>query len=517
MANEIDINNVSDAAYDATAWDGVTSIAPSKNAIRDKIAALEATTVQTNDTTLCVLDFGITTGTATTQTSAISAAFAANPGRAFYFPPGDYRLDTTLAVTTNNWMILDPDARIYAGAAMDILINYDNGLTAAASYAADKGLLGGTIDCALLANKAIRIASVLRFTLERLTIINPVNRGIVLGALGAEVTGRNIRIHNTGTTNVADNIAIEADMGDCTFSDVIIRDFTTGVWDKGGNTWNDIHPWIGTTAQLTARYPTSVAFILASKSILHKPYADTYRYSFRSAAASGYAMTRVSEPRFYCNTGNLTSGLQSANPGAVFDLVDGGQMQVSGGRYSGGSDTPFAFVQGSSIRFNARNMIDEVPGSVTGLLEYRRGVQTALTSFAASVFGSTSGSATLSTNSCQMEVRDGVVEWRFILVGTIPASGWAGALRIGLPAFPAGATSTSTAMGFLAYITSSVSPTTFNNVSTVIASALTSPGITVCKLNTVGTGNSVEPETTAIAGATIQIWGQLTASFTYPS
>lgn len=32
---------VSDAAYDATAWDGVTSIAPSKNAVRDKLVGLE--------------------------------------------------------------------------------------------------------------------------------------------------------------------------------------------------------------------------------------------------------------------------------------------------------------------------------------------------------------------------------------------------------------------------------------------------------------------------------------------
>ncbi len=33
---------VSDTAYDATSWDGVTSIAPSKNAVRDKLVTLEA-------------------------------------------------------------------------------------------------------------------------------------------------------------------------------------------------------------------------------------------------------------------------------------------------------------------------------------------------------------------------------------------------------------------------------------------------------------------------------------------
>jgi len=36
-------STVSDAAYDATTWDGVTNVAPSKNAIRDKIETLAAT------------------------------------------------------------------------------------------------------------------------------------------------------------------------------------------------------------------------------------------------------------------------------------------------------------------------------------------------------------------------------------------------------------------------------------------------------------------------------------------
>ena len=37
----VPISSISDTAYDATAWDGVTSIAPSKNAVRDKIEAIE--------------------------------------------------------------------------------------------------------------------------------------------------------------------------------------------------------------------------------------------------------------------------------------------------------------------------------------------------------------------------------------------------------------------------------------------------------------------------------------------
>lgn len=38
-------SDISDTAYNATSWDGVTGIAPSKNAVRDKVEAITATTV----------------------------------------------------------------------------------------------------------------------------------------------------------------------------------------------------------------------------------------------------------------------------------------------------------------------------------------------------------------------------------------------------------------------------------------------------------------------------------------
>lgn len=37
-----DANAISDEAYDATTWDAVTTVAPSKNAVRDKVAAMDA-------------------------------------------------------------------------------------------------------------------------------------------------------------------------------------------------------------------------------------------------------------------------------------------------------------------------------------------------------------------------------------------------------------------------------------------------------------------------------------------
>lgn len=43
-------SSVSDTAYDATTWDAVTDVAPSKNAVRDKIEALAATIPTVDDT-----------------------------------------------------------------------------------------------------------------------------------------------------------------------------------------------------------------------------------------------------------------------------------------------------------------------------------------------------------------------------------------------------------------------------------------------------------------------------------
>lgn len=460
---------------------------------------------------LNILDFGVVPNASVSQTAAIDAAFKANPDKAFFFPPYmNWRLDSTLFVTTNNSIILGFGSRIYAGAAMDALIDWDNGAVAAANFAQDQCLVGyGMLDCAMLAQKGLIIGGILRFTLGYgLTISDPINRGIVTRPLGAEIIGHNIRLRNTTTINILDNIAIEAQMGDCQFSDIITRDFTVGIWDKGNNVWRDIHPWIGTAAQCTVRYPTSCAFILASNSILERPYADTYRYGFRSAAAAGFANTRVLAPRFFVNTGNLPGAVAAANPGAIYDLVDGGLMQTDDGALTGGA-TPYAFVQGATTRFNARNMIDLVPGSITGLATYRRGVQIGTTSFGATPFGSTSGGVTLTTNSCKMEVRDGVVLYTFILIGTVNV-GFAGRLRIGGIPMPPGATAVSTGVGGVSYVAGPL------DVQSIIgASGVAAPLVALLERMTAGT--STEPIMTALAGLPFELWGYIECPFTYPS
>ncbi|MGO4583654.1 hypothetical protein AB4Z38_07165 [Arthrobacter sp. 2RAF6] len=556
-------------------WDGSKWVIKSRDVPK---GYLDANTVAllANRDEINVLDWGVTTGTSTSQTTALNAVCAANPGKGLLFPPGDYRLDATWNITTNNNIRLASGARIYAGAAMDSLINYDNGQAAADNFSWDKQIVGpGMLDGALLANKVLTIASVLRFALEGFTVKDGIYRGILTKSLGAEILARNLRIYNSGATNshksatltttsgsatvtaaggtfasgdvgspiiasgipvgatitgftdsgtvtisanatasasvsgsVLTNIGIESNMGDCQWDDVIIRDTTVGLWDKASNLWTAIHPWLGTTAQLTARYPVSVAFLVAGASKFVLPTADSYRYAFRSASPTGYSTMRLIHGRCTVNSGQLTTGLAAASPGVIFDLQDGGVVHTVAGSWQGHPTTPHAFLAGSTIRFNAINNNDSNPGSVTGLSDYKRGVKMGTTSFAGTLFGATAGSVSLSTNSCQMEVRDGIVVYSFVLVGTGTAD-LAGVLWLGGMPLPSGATATSTGSGPINYAIGA-------DANSVIGANGTASPLTA-RIEKNSGGNTTQISGTPLASQAVQIWGSIMCAFTYPS
>lgn len=473
---------------------------------------LDARYVVTEKQGLNLLDY-VDSGTMEDQSAAVLQALADHPGAPFWLPaPGTVRCDQPLLVTTGNGLTVD--GRIYAAAAMPTLLDWDNGAASAGAYAQDRFLVGkGVVDANLLADEAIAIGSVLRFTLgEGLTVKDPVRRGIHLRPAGAEVMGGGIRLHNTGTANVGDNIAIESEQGDVQLSDIVSRDFTVGLKDTGGGTWTDFHPWIGTSAQLAARYPTSCAFVLGKTSLLVNPYADTYRYGFRSAAPSGYAQSRVTNPKFYCNTTNLTNPLAAANPGAVYDLADGGLMDVGGvAFYSGHGTTPYALTQGSAARFShTPDYVNGVPGGVTGLGHFRRGVRLGASSFNPTVFASVSGGlATASTLTGLMSVQDGLVTYVVRCVGVVASSGVSGNLRVGAIPIPAGASDVKIG---------AVSVTTSTGVD---ANGGNGGGVTVAPVTIRPTkslaGVTTEVNLGSLMGASIEFTLTLTAEYTYPS
>lgn len=451
-------------------------------------------------------DFGVKLGREESQSEKIKAAFDAYPGKSFFFPPGDYRLDSQLNVSSSNSLTLATGARIYAGARMETLINHDNGATHADGYAEYCSILGpGELDGNLLADAVLRVNAILRMPLGAgLTLIDGLHRGLLADSRGAELHCSDLRIKNTGTSNVDDNVGIECRMSDCQFSMVAMRDITVGVWDSGGlNMWSGIHPWLGTSSQLNARYAPSVAFRLSGNSILSHSYADTYRYGWRSSSMSA---SRIDNPTFFINPGNLQAELAIDNPGAVFDFEDDtGIVFANLGRYYGHPEAPHSFTSGPTTRFSAR---DSHGGNVVGVADYTRGVQQGTVSFRPIVFGSeVSGSHSYGYQVGQSEVRDGVVSHRFRIEVTIDST-IAGSLKIGGLPYPVGASYTEVGMGAIQY-----------SAGVVRANLIGGEGLSgplSASLIAVDDLTHSEVDASLMRGQTLQLWGQIECTFGFP-
>lgn len=468
---------------------------------------------------LNILDYGVSRGTAATQTAAIKAALDANPGRAFYFPPGDYRLDTGLVIAQANSLILDPDARLYAGAAMDTLVAY---LWGGAGYAEDKAITGGLLDGNLLASKILTLGKIIRFSLTRATFRNGINRGLVTTAgLGAELFAYDLRFYNTGVTNVADNIAIEANMGDSHFRDIVIRDWTVAVKDTAANRWDRIHPWIGPDAgantHMTSRYPSSIAFDMTGASDMQGCLADTFRTAFKSRTnGTGFtAPPRLRNCRAaWVDNPTLPTAFANANQAYVVDNTDGIGVDCADMSLKGHSTAAPAvrFLTGPSTNLNVRNthshgFVTGDQGTTSDSFDYRRGVQQGSFTFTPTVYGSTgAGAHALTTQTGRMVVTADEVTYHIRVVGTLDATtGFAGSLRLGGLPLPPGATGVRDGSGHVAY---SINV----NTSSACIFANTAPFVSIMTMGATS-GSEVQVSTQSLRGKTIDLMLAVTATY----
>ena len=92
--------SVDDTAYDATAWDGVTSVAPSKNAVRDKLAGIDAQLAAASNNAVAVRNLS---AGSSDNGPAINDAIAALPagGGAISIPAGTWNITTPLVIPSN--------------------------------------------------------------------------------------------------------------------------------------------------------------------------------------------------------------------------------------------------------------------------------------------------------------------------------------------------------------------------------------------------------------------------------
>jgi len=153
-------------------------------------------------------------------------------------------------------------------------------------------------------------------------------------------------------------------------------------------------------------------------------------------------------------TTNITNALAAANPGVVLDLQDGARTVVRAGRFQGHGVTSHAFTAGDTKRLTVQNPGDDVPGSVTGLVEYKRGVQAgAAIDFSPTFYGHTTGlgDVVYTTRAGRMEVRDGQVTYTGRIVGSLGGGSNPGVAtgnyRVGNLPFPTGAATVGLGVG----------------------------------------------------------------------
>jgi len=449
--------------------------------------------VKTGDLTLNILDFGVVRGTAASQTVAIKAALDANEGKAFYFPPGDYRLDTGLVIGKSNSLVLSEGTRIYAGAAMTTMITY---LKDTSGYAEDKSITGygWLLDGALNAQRILSLGKVIRFSLIGGNFKDGINRGLVTeSGLGAELFAEDLRFYNSGITNISDSIAIESNMGDSHYRNIVVRDWTVAVKDTSANRWDRVHPWIsqdsGANTQMTSRYPTSVAFDLTGASDLQACVTDTYRYAYKLRTnGTGYtAPPRLLNCRaMWANDPILPTALATANPSYVLDNTDSVGVISDRLTTTGHTTAPANFLTGPITRLTTRNTFSYgyvlgAQGTTNDSMNYLDGAQLGVKVFTPTIYGSSSAGTHSYTTQSGRIVVDGDTATYFIRVaGTLDATtAFAGAMRIGGLPLPSGASTVRDGAG-------SVGFTTNVNVNSAVIFAGAAPYLSLYTMGATG-------------------------------
>jgi hypothetical protein len=196
------------------------------------------------------------------------------------------------------------------------------------------------IDCNNIATSAINIIEGRKVNISYFNLLNVTNKGIFYQK-GYEIDCRNGNI--TGNENSINSIGIHCNGGDSYFSDIIIIDLFTAIYNNQVfNTFNNIHAWILTKGLIV----NSTMFRLnGSKCVMSNIYSDTYFYTiyqeqnipqvsisnltvlYNGGIMDAETMGDKLPYLFYCETeygesktninGGIIYGLTWANPGGI--------------------------------------------------------------------------------------------------------------------------------------------------------------------------------------------------------
>lgn len=496
----------------ATVTDAVTATGQSLIEATDAAAARAAiNAVGKGDLMVNVKDYGAVGDGVVDDAAAIRQVALDNPTWALYFPPGNYKCMTGLTFPNGNSLILAADARIFAGAAMSILIDHepdDSSLDGTPEYfelVMDRTIQGGTLDGNYLADTILKVSRQTGNRITGITFLNPVERGLWTARPGAEhiVTACTFR-NLTDANSSAINTAIYNNSLATHYLDIVITDFNRGVFDDDSAMWARCHVWNGVQ---TSRYEDgTVCYETNGSSHFVQCYADTLQTGWK--INDPFSQTRITFCTFFISDYYYTEEIAEDHPPTVLDVVAGARVFFSQNLVYGHpmGDTPLVTGATSKLTAFANFIDDNIVNDQRS--EWQNGTQQGKTVFTPTLIGhTTAGTHTYTTRTGTMTVSGNIVHYQINLTATLDAT-LAGELRItGIPAVDSPHA-----------IKGGIGPIGFHSGvgdMRMVSSAGGTNDFRLWGVNA-GTGSSVATSATALQGATVSIFLQLTGWIDQP-
>lgn len=253
----------------------------------------------------------------TDDTSALQAFLNYQSGITIFIPDGTYLVSSPLTINNDSNLLLSNGATIKANASMDFLVKYNDQVGSRTSsgdtWSQHKFIKGGQLDANYLATNVLGLDYYMGFTLEDIKILNCSGYGLQTRlnspSYAHELKATNLYFRSTQF--LTGNTAIYNNAKDSIFSNIIIRDFHTGIW-TGDGLFSKVHGWIGNASILA-----DSRFIISdgTYTLVDQCYADTWQYSFvsRDGCLAVSNSTVINSSTLY------NSSLQSSNPVVIFN------------------------------------------------------------------------------------------------------------------------------------------------------------------------------------------------------
>ena len=391
-------------------------------------AAAARATVELGDSfdIINVKHHGVRGDGTTDDAAAIRKVALDNPTRSLYFPPGDYRCLTGLTFPNGNSLVLAPEARIYADAAMAILIDHTpndlstDGTPEYFQLVMDKSITGGTLDGNYLAQTILKVSRQTGNRITGILFLNPVKNGLWTARPGAEhiVTACTFR-NLTDANNSATNTAIYNNSLATHYLDIVITDFNRGVFDDDSAMWTRCHVWNGVQ---TSRYANgTVCYETNGSSHFIQCYADTLQTGWKINDVN--SNTRITFAVFFISDYYYTTELAATYPPTVLNVPNGARVTLTESAIYGhpAGDTPL--VTGYTGKFSATgNLLDsKIRASQRG--DWIGGIQQGKTSFIPRFVGKVvAGTHTYTEQYGVMTVSGNLVHYQIRLTGKLDST-----------------------------------------------------------------------------------------------